>query len=102
MILWFVLVEYVLPAGMLGVLAGRFTTVVLRQDWSNKTAALDFIFASVVIAISIVLGSVIFGSRTDVSFSEAFGVLFTISTASVVVRHIILLTFRSSGPATSA
>ena len=97
MLLWFLLVEYLLPASMLGALAGRITSVVLRQDRGTKATVLDIIFALVAIVLSIVL-AVIYGPRTPASFSESLGVLLTISTASVVVRHLILLTLRSSGP----
>jgi uncharacterized membrane protein len=102
MVLWFVLVEYLLPASVLGVLAGRITSVVLRQDRGAKAVALDIIFALVFMVLWMFALPVIYAAQTTVSFSESLGVGLTVSTASVVVRHLILLTLRSSGTATSA
>jgi len=98
MMLWFVLVEYLLPASVLGVLAGRITSVVLRQDRGTKAVGLDIIFALVFMVLWIFALPVIYGAQADVTFSESLGVGLTVSTASVVVRHLFLLTLRSSGP----
>ena len=74
MLLWFVLVEYLLPASMLGALAGRITSVVLRQDRGSKATALDIIFALVFMVLWMFALPAICGTQTDVSFSESLGV----------------------------
>ena len=94
----FGLVVYVLPASVLGAVAGGLTSVLLRQEWGTREAALDIIFASVLMVLSMFVLAVIYRNSTTVSFSALLGVGLTVSTASVVVRHLILLTLRSSGP----
>jgi hypothetical protein len=98
MALWFALVAYVLPASVLGVVASGLTSVVLRQHWGIRAAALDIIIASVLMVLSMFVLAVIYANRTTDSFPDSRGVGLTISTASVVVRHLILLTLRSPGP----
>jgi branched-subunit amino acid transport protein AzlD len=99
MALSFVVVAYVLPATVLGVVASGLTSsVVLRQHWGIKVAALDTICASVVMVLSMFVLGVIYANRTTDSFPDSRGVGLTISTASVLARHLILLTLRSSGP----
>ena len=93
-----VLVNYVFPASVLGAVAGGLTSAVLRQKWSTREAALDIIFASVLMVLSMFVLAVICRNSTTVSFSALLGVGLTISAASVVVGHLILLTLRSSGP----
>jgi hypothetical protein len=94
MVLAFVLVVYVLPASVLGVVAGGLTSLMLRQDWDAKAVSMDVIFASVVMVVCMFVLAVMYAARTNVSLSELLGLGLTISTASVVVRH--LLTPRSS------
>ena len=94
----FVLVNYVFPASVLGAVAGGLTSAVLRQKWSTREAALDIIFASVLMVLSMFVLAVICRNSTTVSFSALLGVGLTISTASVVARHLILPPFRSSTP----
>ena len=98
MALWFALVAYVLPASVLGAVAGGLTSAVLRQEWGDREAALDIVFASVLMVLSMFVLNVIYRNSTTVSDSALLGVGLTVSTASVVVRHLILLTVRSSGP----
>ena len=93
-----VLVNYVLPASVLGAVASGLTSLVLRQHWSIRAAALDVMFASVLMVLSMFVLSVIYMNSTTVSFYELFGVGLTVSMASVVGRHLILLTRRSSDP----
>ena len=98
MALWFALVAYVLPASVLGAVAGGLTSAVLRQEWGDREAALDIILASVLMVLSMFVLAVIYRNSTTVSFSALLGVGLTISTAGVVARHLILLTLRSSAP----
>jgi hypothetical protein len=98
MALVFALIVYVFPASVLGALAGGLTSAALRQEWGDREAALDIVFASVIMVLSMFVLAVIYSNNTTVSFSVFLGVGLTISTASVVVRHLILLTRRSSGP----
>ena len=93
-----VLVNYVLPASVLGAVASGLTSLVLRQHWSIRAAALDIVFASVLMVLSMFVLAVVYRNNTTDSFSALLGVGLTISAASVVVRHLILLTLRSSGP----
>jgi urea transporter len=93
---------YVLPASVLGAVAGGLTSAVLRQEWGDREAALDIVFASVLMVLSMFVLAVIYHNSTTVSFSALLGVGLTVSTAGVVARHLILLKLRSSGPATSA
>ena len=95
MALWFALVAYVLPASVLGAVAGGLTSAVLRQEWGDREAALDIVFASVLMVLSMFVLAVIYRNSTTVSDSALLGVGLTVSTASVVVRHLILLTLRS-------
>ena len=97
MALAFALVVYVLPASVLGAVAGGLTSAVLRQEWGDREAALDIVFASVLMVLSMFVLNVICSNSTTVSFYELFGVGLTISTAGIVARHLILLTVRSSG-----
>ena len=96
MALWFALVVYVFPASVLGALAGGLTSAVLRQEWGDREAAVDIIFASVLMVLSMFVLAVIYKNNTTVSFSALLGVGLTISTASVVAKHLIL-TLRSAG-----
>jgi len=48
--------------------------------------------------LSMFVLAVIYSNSTTVSFSALLGVGLTISTASVVARHLILPPFRSSTP----
>jgi hypothetical protein len=50
--LTFALVVYVLPASVLGAIAGSLTSAVLRQEWGERAAALDILFASVLMVLS--------------------------------------------------
>ena len=97
MALFFALVVYVLPASVLGAVAGGLTSAVLRQEW-DREAAVDIIFASVLMVLSMFVLNVIYRNSTTDSFPALLGVGLTISTASVVVRHLILVTLRFSGP----
>ena len=96
MALWFALIVYVFPASVVGAIAGGLTSAVLRQEWGEREAAVDIIFASVLMVLSMFVLAVIYKNNTTVSFSALLGVGLTISTASVVARHLIL-TLRSSG-----
>jgi uncharacterized membrane protein YfcA len=87
---------YVLPASVVGAVAGGLTSAVLRQEWGTKAAALDIIFASVLMVLSMSVLAVIYLDRTTVSFSELFGASLAISTASIVLRHLIPLKLHSS------
>jgi hypothetical protein len=81
---------------VLGVAAGGLTCLILSQHWGGRAAAIDAVLASVVFVVS---------SYVIVAVAMAVGALqrgaapglwlpYAISTASVVVRH--LLTRRSS------
>jgi hypothetical protein len=83
---------------MLGAVAGGLTSALLRQEWGDREAALDIILASVLMVLSMFVLAVIYHNSTTVSDSALLGVGLTISTAGVVVRHLILLTLRSSAP----
>jgi hypothetical protein len=96
MALSFALVVYVLPASVVGAVSGGLTSALLRQEWGDREAALDIVFASVLMVLSMFVLNVIYRNSTTVSFAALLGVGLTISTASVVVRHLILLTLRSS------
>ena len=96
MALWFALIVYVLPASVVGAVASGLTSVMLRQHWGIRAAAVDIIIASVLMVLSMFVLAVIYRNSTTVSFSALLGVGLTISTASVVARHLIL-TLRSSG-----
>jgi uncharacterized membrane protein YfcA len=96
MALTFALVVYVFPASVVGAVAGGLTSAVLRQEWGERTAALDITIASVLMVLSMFALNVIYRDSTTVSFSVLLGVGLTISTASVVVRHLIVMKFDSS------
>ena len=98
MALAFALIVYVFPASVVGAVAGGLTSAVLRQEWGDREAALDMVLASVLMVLSMFVLSVIYMNSTTVSFYELFGVGLTVSMASVVGRHLILLTRRSSDP----
>src|SRR5277367_2216212 len=95
---WIVLLFFGVPAFALGVVAGGSICSILGQRWSLRTALIDAVLASVVwVSCSYVI--------TDIAMS--LGSLqrgagpgpwldYTISTASVVIRHLTLLTLRSS------
>ena len=95
MALWFALRVYVFPASVLGAVAGGLTSAVLGQEWGDREAAVDIIFASVLMVLSMFVLAVIYRNSTTVS-SALLGVGLTISTASVVAKHLIR-TLRSSG-----
>ena len=83
---------------MLGAVAGGLTSAVLRQEWGDREAALDIVFASVLMVLSMFVLAVIYRNSTTVSFPALLGVGLTVSTASIVVRHLIprYFTFRIS------
>jgi hypothetical protein len=94
MALAFALIVYVWPASVLGALAGGLTSAALRQEWGTREAALDIAFASVVMVLSVFVLNVIFRNSPTVSFSEVIPAGLTISTASIVVKHLMLRTTR--------
>jgi hypothetical protein len=78
-----------LPASVLGAVAGGLTSALLRQEWGDREAALDIIIASVLMVLSMFVLAVIYSNSPTVSFSALLGVGLNVSTASVVVRHLI-------------
>ena len=89
--IWFVLLVFGLPASVLGVVASGVACLILRRHWSVRAAAIDAVLAFVVWFVS---------GCTIVDVEMALGALqrgagigkwldYTISTVSVVVRHLI-------------
>ena len=90
--MWFFLLVFGLPAGVLGVVAGGLASSILRKHWDLRAALMDaFIATGVWVICSYVITAI----------AMSFGTLqrgagpgpwldYTIATASVVVRHLIL------------
>ena len=92
---WFVLTVFVLPATVLGIVAGGLTCLMLRQHWGVKAAAIDAVVASVIMVVSIYVLSAIYdalGSHSTSDLPEAL----TISTFTVVAKHLVPPALRSS------
>ena len=83
----------VLFASVLGVGAGGFTCFVLRRPWGLKAAVIDAVLAAVVAVVAAYVVSAI-EIRRGVWESRVTLVL-VIAPASVVLRHVVWLLFRS-------
>jgi hypothetical protein len=92
---WFVLTVFVLPATGLGVVAGGLTCLMLRQHWGVKAAAIDAVVASGIMVVSMYVLSAIYDALGTHSTSD-LPVALTISTFSVVAKHLVLPALRSS------
>jgi hypothetical protein len=84
----------VLFASVLGIAAGGVTCLVLHRPWGLKPALIDAILAAVVAVIAACVVGVI-ESATHVWGSRVTLIL-VIGAASVVVRHLMRLSLRSS------
>ena len=83
----------IIIAGVLGIGAGGLTCFVLRRSWTLRAAVLDVLLAMVVAVIAAYVLAAIEAAR-GVSASVA-GLVLAIAAASVVVRHLMRLSFRS-------
>lgn len=92
---WFVLTVFVLPAAVLGVVAGGLTCLMLRRHWGIKTTVIDAVVASVTMVVSIYVLSAIYDALGTHSTSD-LPVALTISTFSVVAKHLVPPALRSS------
>src|ERR1700693_5861456 len=89
--IWLFLLVFGLPACVLGVVAGGVACLILREHWSVRAAVIDAVLAFVVwffsgcliVAVAMDLGALQRGAGPGRWLD------YTISTASVVVRHVI-------------
>jgi hypothetical protein len=92
---WFVLTIFVFPATVLGVVAGGLTCLMLRRHWGVKAAATDAVVALVTMIVSMYLLSAIYLALGIHSTSD-LPVALTISTFSVLAKHVVPPVLRSS------
>lgn len=97
--LFFLLAFCVLPAIALGIFAGKLTCLMLRKHWGVRAATIDAIFASIVM-VFIFYTLLFIDNASEPMLSNRYPVFarydlalmlgagLTISTLSVVVRHL--------------
>lgn len=95
---WLILLVFGFPACALAVVAGGLVCLILRQHWGLRAALIDAVLALVVFVISAYAITAIAMSLGTLQRGAAPGAWldYTVTTASVVVRHLTLLTLRSS------
>lgn len=84
----------VLFASVLGIAAGGFTCLVLHRPWGLRPALIDATLAAVVAVIAAyVVGAV---ESTNHVWGSHVTLISAIGAASVVIRHLMRLSLRSS------
>jgi hypothetical protein len=84
----------VLFASVLGIAAGGFTCLVLHRPWGPRPALIDATLAAVVTVIAaFVVGAIETASHV---WRSRVTLILAIGAASVVIRHLMRLSLRSS------
>ena len=83
-----------LLASLLGIGAGGLTCLLLRQSWSLKQCLVDAVIAAAMAFAAAYVVSAIDSARGI--WESRVALILAIAVASVVVRHLVRLAFRST------